>query len=62
MGGVGVVVVANSVCVDTLGPRRSAMVLSVQQSYAYGAFGPLLLASEEEEDSEEESEEEYEVE
>ena len=44
-----IVVVADSVCVDTRCLRRSAMVLSVQESFAYGAFGPLLLASEEEE-------------
>ena len=35
------------------------MVLSVQESFAYGAFGPLLLDAEEDEDSEEESEEEF---
>ena len=51
-----IVVVADSVCVDTRCLRRSAMVLSVQQSFAYGAFGPLLLDAEEEEESEEESE------
>ena len=54
-----IVVVVNSVCVDTLRLRRFAMVLSVQESFAYGAFGPLLLDAEEDEDSEEESEEEF---
>ena len=37
------------------------MVLSVQESFAYGAFGPLLLDAEEDEDSEEASEEEFEI-
>ena len=56
-----IVVVVNSVCVDTLRLRRFAMVLSAQESFAYGAFGPLLLDAEEDEDSEEDSEEEFEV-
>ena len=56
-----IVVVVNSVCVNTLCLRRFAMVLSVQESFAYGAFGPLLLDAEEDEDSEEASEEEFEV-
>ena len=52
-----IVVVVNSVCVDTLRLRRFAMVLSVQESFAYGAFGPLLLDAEEDEDSEKAEEE-----
>ncbi len=41
--------------------RRSAMVLSLEEGFAYGAFGPLLLDAEEDEDSEEASEAEFEV-